>query len=73
MADDGDWDPRKAAANLKKHGVSFEVATAIFDDPNRLEENDLFAQGEYRTIAVGVADSLTLTVVYPSRKRISPG
>src|SRR5216683_5294672 len=23
MADDGEWDPRKAAANLKKHGVDF--------------------------------------------------
>jgi hypothetical protein len=27
------WDPRKAAANLKKHGVSFEEASTAFDDP----------------------------------------
>jgi uncharacterized protein len=27
-----DWDPKKAAANLKKHGVSFEEATTAFDD-----------------------------------------
>lgn len=26
------WDPRKAAANLKKHGVSFEEASSAFDD-----------------------------------------
>jgi uncharacterized DUF497 family protein len=26
------WDPKKAAANLKKHGVSFEQATTAFDD-----------------------------------------
>jgi uncharacterized DUF497 family protein len=26
------WDPRKAAANLKKHGVSFEEAATAFDD-----------------------------------------
>jgi uncharacterized DUF497 family protein len=26
------WDPRKAAANLKKHGVSFEEAQTAFDD-----------------------------------------
>ncbi len=26
------WDARKAAANLKKHGVSFEEAASAFDD-----------------------------------------
>lgn len=26
------WDPRKAASNLKKHGVSFEEAKTAFDD-----------------------------------------
>ena len=27
-----DWDAKKAAANLKKHGVSFEEAATAFDD-----------------------------------------
>jgi uncharacterized DUF497 family protein len=27
------WDPRKAASNLRKHGVSFEEATTVFADP----------------------------------------
>ena len=27
------WDAKKAAANLKKHGVSFEEASTIFGDP----------------------------------------
>lgn len=27
------WDARKAAANLKKHGVSFDEAATAFDDP----------------------------------------
>ena len=26
------WDPRKAAANLKKHGVSFDEASTAFED-----------------------------------------
>jgi hypothetical protein len=26
------WDPRKAASNLRKHGVSFEEAATAFDD-----------------------------------------
>jgi uncharacterized protein len=28
-----EWDRRKAAANARKHGVSFEEATTCFDDP----------------------------------------
>ena len=38
------WDPRKAATNLKKHGVSFEEAVTAFEDelgayyPDRLHE-----------------------------------
>jgi uncharacterized DUF497 family protein len=27
------WDPRKAASNSKKHGVSFEEAVTVFADP----------------------------------------
>lgn len=28
-----EWDPKKAAENLKKHGVSFEEAKTVFGDP----------------------------------------
>ena len=28
-----EWDPRKAAANEKKHGVAFKEAAAVFGDP----------------------------------------
>jgi len=28
-----DWDNRKAAKNLKKHGVSFQEAASVFGDP----------------------------------------
>ncbi len=27
------WDPKKAAANLRKHGVGFEEAASVFGDP----------------------------------------
>jgi hypothetical protein len=29
-----EWDIRKAKANLRKHGVSFDEACTVFDDPN---------------------------------------
>jgi uncharacterized protein len=28
-----DWDSKKAAANLKKHGLSFQEAATMFGDP----------------------------------------
>lgn len=28
-----EWDPEKAAANLRKHGVSFEEAATVLGDP----------------------------------------
>jgi uncharacterized DUF497 family protein len=28
-----EWDPRKAASNLRRHGVSFEEAVDVFADP----------------------------------------
>ena len=36
-----EWDPAKAAANLTKHGVPFEVASLVFHDPRRVTESDL--------------------------------
>jgi uncharacterized DUF497 family protein len=31
-----EWDPKKAASNLKKHGVSFEEASTAFWDDHAL-------------------------------------
>ena len=31
------YDPRKSLANLKKHGIDFEQAQILWDDPNLLE------------------------------------
>ena len=28
-----EWDPRKAHTNIRKHGITFEEATKVFDDP----------------------------------------
>lgn len=58
------WDERKAISNLRKHGVSFVEATFVFDDPMRIEREDVFSPGEYRTIVVGRVESAMLTVVY---------
>jgi uncharacterized DUF497 family protein len=36
-----EWDAAKAAANLRKHGVSFGEAATVFADPNALDGPDL--------------------------------
>ena len=59
-----EWDLRKARSNLAAHGVRFETAVDVFNDPMRLEEDDSFAEGEYRTIVIGHSDGTILTVVY---------
>lgn len=49
-----EWDPAKAAANLKKHGVSFEQATEIFKDPLALTVYDEDSSGdEERWVTLG--------------------
>ncbi len=58
------WDDAKAASNVEKHGVSFELATFVFDDPMRLERADVFAEGECRSIVTGRVNDRILTVVY---------
>jgi len=34
------WDPRKAASNVRKHGVTFEEASTVFGDPRALIFDD---------------------------------
>lgn len=35
-----DWDERKASANVKKHGVSFQEAATVFGDPLAITFSD---------------------------------
>lgn len=61
------WDPGKSAANLHERGFDFLFATLIFDAP-RLEKEDIRRDyGERRMITIGIADGITLTVVYTDR------
>jgi uncharacterized DUF497 family protein len=64
-----EWDPKKAASNLEKHGVSFEEATGVFADPNALTIPDPQHSGpEQRQITMGRAlNSKILVVVHTER------
>ena len=63
-----EWDNRKAALNLARHGVSFQVATAVFADPNMLEFDATRPQdGEVRSKAIGLIGLRLHTVVFTMR------
>jgi uncharacterized DUF497 family protein len=51
---DYEWDAIKAATNLKKHGVSFEEAKTVFNNPLALIfEDELHSVEEHREIIIG--------------------
>ena len=67
-----EWDPGKAAANLRKHRVSFEDAARVFLDQGRIETFDgRDAHGEDRWKTVGMVDPALLAVVYTVRQKSS--
>ncbi len=58
------WDENKARANWRKHGVSFEEATADFDDPHArgIYDSD-HSEEEDRFILLGMSSGTRLLVV----------
>lgn len=59
-----EWDPRKAAANLRKHGVSFNEAQTAFTDEHGLVIDDPeHSTAEDRFILLGVSAHSRLLVV----------
>jgi len=61
-----EWDEKKNLLNIKKHGISFNLAARVFTDPLRKEDYDVKhnSHGEDRTIAIGLAESLLLFVCF---------
>ena len=60
---DIEFDPAKAAANLKKHGVSFAEAATCLLDPMALVREDGDAAEEQRFVLLGMSASLRLLVI----------
>jgi hypothetical protein len=59
-----EWDPVKARTNQRKHGVSFEDAMHVFDDPYALFEQDRTDEaGEQRWQAIGLAGGVAVLLV----------
>ena len=57
------FDPGKAVANLRTHGVSFEEAEAVLFDPLAVTIEDPDAVGEQRFVRIGRGASGHLVVI----------
>lgn len=58
-----EWDPRKAVANERAHGISFPEAATVFDDLRAMTRDDADAVHEVRFVTLGLSCFGRLVVV----------
>ena len=59
-----EWDPAKAAANVRKHGVSFEEAQTVFwDERAVLIDDPEHSERDQRFVLLGFSARLRILVV----------
>ncbi len=58
-----DFDPKKDAANIRKHGVSLSEGDGVLNDPLALTVEDDTAEGESRFVTIGTNAFGSLMVV----------
>jgi uncharacterized DUF497 family protein len=64
-----EWDPRKAQANKRKHGVTFEEAATCFADEHGRYYEEIEASERFILIAVSTAHRLIFSVHAELEKR----
>ncbi len=59
-----EWDPQKAEANFKKHGVTFaEASTVFFDVFAGIRDDPDHSESEERDIIIGMSKKLRIVIV----------
>lgn len=58
-----EWDEKKNLANRRKHRVSFETATLVFEDPHAISLLERIEEGEERWQTVGMAGGVLVMFV----------
>ncbi len=59
-----EWDERKAAANAKKHGISFDEAKSVFvDERAKLIGDPDHSEDEDRFVLLGLSSALRMLLV----------
>jgi uncharacterized DUF497 family protein len=57
------WDENKNAINKTKHGISFETAKLVFNDPRHLSIQDRYENGEERWQTLGLINGVVVVLV----------
>jgi uncharacterized protein len=57
------WDERKNRENQRKHGISFETASLVFDDPYQVSIQDREVEGELRWQTIGTVKGIQILLV----------
>ncbi len=58
-----EWDETKNQRNIDKHGIDFEIAQWIFEDPHCVTYIERIESGEERWHGIGTIEGLLLLVV----------
>ena len=67
-----EWDEAKNRSNKKKHGIDFETAQLIFDDPHCISFVERVSDGEERWHAIGsIENIIVIVVVHAYREEVS--
>jgi uncharacterized DUF497 family protein len=62
------WDERKNRVNRRKHGISFETAARVFEDPNAASYVDRILENEERWHTIGMAGGIAVVLVVHTSK-----
>jgi uncharacterized protein len=57
------WDERKGRINRRKHGLSFETAVRVFEDPAAISYVDRVIENEERWHTIGSAGGIAVVLV----------
>lgn len=67
-----EWDEAKNRSNKRKHGIDFETAQLIFDDPRCISFAERVSDGEERWHAIGsIENIIVIVVVHTYREEVS--
>jgi uncharacterized DUF497 family protein len=64
-----EWDGAKDRRNLAKHGINFEVAKSVFQDPFALSIQDRIVEDEHRWQTLGAIGGAVVVMVATRMRR----
>jgi len=65
-----EWDDAKRLSNIKKHGIDFIDAPAVFDGYTLTIEDDRYDYGEKRFVTFGILEGRVVVVVHTENEAL---